>query len=872
MKTMKKLWMAASVAAISMTGCQEEQFEGRPDPDNYYASVETFGTDTRTALGEGRSVVWSSEDRIAIFEGNGSGQAYQVLDAYVGKSSGEFAEVEGLMTEETGAGIEGTIAVYPFNEDLTVTSGDNGNYIIEGITFPSDQKYIAGSFSDEAFPMTAICEQGNKSLSFKNIGGVLKLSLTGSYSVSQITLTGNSGEPLSGPATVILGSDGIPSVTMSDDASTSVSLFCDPAVQLDPQKATDFYISIPPTKFEAGFKVTILDEEGKEHGLATHRSNSVERSAILAMPETTPESLDGIELTADTFCSVDFIEGWTETRFGGDGTIVFIKKDDMGRMTHSLMLLPNDETGLMPVFVRFDEKEIPSYMSFMDTEIYIDGYTENTIDFTLAVEEAVWSIKDVPFDELKFFSPATKAWTDNNWVRNVCAIGFLIVGSMDVAGGTILIAGSGIAGIGSGGSLAPISVFGIAAGGVNISAGCKTISDGYKTIFGAPEEQKSSYVKQMIIDVSLEGFSKALTSAPKNQFLKTHLPAIIMKETIESGKIGVASFIIGMGLTTIDALWGETYGKYRSLSQAHQNISILTGKSENITPFSAEIFGYIDPYATCPLGEMVEFRIGFVFWEDTETSEKYYYFANDTNGGSFSYTVENLLPGHNYKYRAIFYDDTNGIGRYGNIESFTTMEENVLWIDLGLSVLWAAYNVGASSQGEYGEYYAWGEIETKSEYKFENYKHRERNPDYVHNCMGDDCSCWGYKFIGDEISGTSYDVAHVKWGGGARMPTSAEAEELMQNCTFIYGTYNGIEGDYIKGPNGHYIFLPFPGLKDGNVHYYKGEVGHYWTGTYYGNGGWNVHCAHFFTCSSGTDGMAGDWRTRGRSVRPVKDK
>lgn len=145
---------------------------------------------------------------------------------------------------------KGTIAVYPFNEDLTVTSGDNGNYIIEGISFPSEQKYIAGSFSDEAFPMTAICEQGNKSLSFKNIGGVLKLSLTGSYSVSQITLTGNSDEPLSGSATVTIGPDGIPSVTMSAEASTSVSLICDPAVQFDPDTATDFYISIPPTDFE----------------------------------------------------------------------------------------------------------------------------------------------------------------------------------------------------------------------------------------------------------------------------------------------------------------------------------------------------------------------------------------------------------------------------------------------------------------------------------------------------------------------------------------------------------------------------------------------------------------------------------------------
>lgn len=152
---------------------------------------------------------------------------------------------------------KGTIAVYPFNEDLTVTSGDNGNYIIEGISFPSEQKYIAGSFSDEAFPMTAICEQSNKSLSFKNIGGVLKLSLTGSYSVSQITLTGNSGEPLSGSATVTL----------------------------DPDTATNFYISIPPTDFEGGFTVTVTDSERRNTIKTTGKQNVVKRSNILAIPE-----------------------------------------------------------------------------------------------------------------------------------------------------------------------------------------------------------------------------------------------------------------------------------------------------------------------------------------------------------------------------------------------------------------------------------------------------------------------------------------------------------------------------------------------------------------------------------------------------------
>ena len=286
MKTLKKLWVAASVAAITMTGCQEESFDERSGSDNYYASVETFGTGTKTALGEGRSVIWSSEDRIAIFEGNGAGQAYQVLDSYVGKSSGEFAEIDGLIAEGTGSVIEGTIAVYPFNESLTVTSAQDGNYAIEGITFPAEQKYISGSFSEEAFPMAAISPDGSKSLSFKNIGGVLSLRLKGDYAVNAITVKGNLGEPLSGQANVIIGSDGIPYVTMSDDASKSVTLVCSPSIQLDADNATEFHISIPVTEFEMGFTVTVTDSEGNTYRKQTTLTNPVMRSTIHIMPPT----------------------------------------------------------------------------------------------------------------------------------------------------------------------------------------------------------------------------------------------------------------------------------------------------------------------------------------------------------------------------------------------------------------------------------------------------------------------------------------------------------------------------------------------------------------------------------------------------------
>ena len=46
---------------------------------------------------------------------------------------------------------------------------------------------------------------------------------------------------------------------------------------------------------------------------------------------------------------------------------------------------------------------------------------------------------------------------------------------------------------------------------------------------------------------------------------------------------------------------------------------------------------------------------------------------------------------------------------------------NTEGVDLGLSVKWAACNIGADSPEEYGNYYAWGEIETKPDCTYGNY-------------------------------------------------------------------------------------------------------------------------------------------------------
>lgn len=92
-------------------------------------------------------------------------------------------------------------------------------------------------------------------------------------------------------------------------------------------------------------------------------------------------------------------------------------------------------------------------------------------------------------------------------------------------------------------------------------------------------------------------------------------------------------------------------------------------------------------------------------------------------------------------------------------------------VDMGLGVKWASHNVGATSPEQSGGYFAWGETEEKSNYTFDAYS----DPDYK---------------LQNIISGTQYDVAHVKLGGAWRMPMTAEITELLERCPSKWMYYN----------------------------------------------------------------------------------
>ena len=147
-------------------------------------------------------------------------------------------------------------------------------------------------------------------------------------------------------------------------------------------------------------------------------------------------------------------------------------------------------------------------------------------------------------------------------------------------------------------------------------------------------------------------------------------------------------------------------------------------------------------------------------------------------------------------------------------------------IDLGLSVKWATCNLGAEQPEDYGEYYAWGETETKSSYSWTTYKFgtNSSGPFSKYNTQ------ISYGTADDKIVlEPGDDVARVKLGGGWRIPTDAEWTELRTKCTWTRTTQNGVNGYKFTASNGNSIFLPAAGCRDDTDLRAAGSDGYYWS-------------------------------------------
>lgn len=200
------------------------------------------------------------------------------------------------------------------------------------------------------------------------------------------------------------------------------------------------------------------------------------------------------------------------------------------------------------------------------------------------------------------------------------------------------------------------------------------------------------------------------------------------------------------------------------------------------------------------------------------------------------------------------------------VANFANSKTAIEFIDLGLNVKWATFNVGAGAPHEFGDYFAWGETNTKIEsgYYWDFYKY----------CSGTYNSIEKYNSVKDYglVDNKYYlelddDAAYKQWEKTCRMPTKNEFEELINNCNWTWTAQNGVNGYKIVAKNGNSIFLPVTGYIRGLSHI-ENLSGSYFTSSLNKTVPSESYVLKFTEQTKEVKSMS---RSSGNMVRPVSD-
>ena len=308
-----------------------------------------------------------------------------------------------------------------------------------------------------------------------------------------------------------------------------------------------------------------------------------------------------------------------------------------------------------------------------------------------------------------------------------------------------------------------------------------------------------------------------------------------------------------------------------SCKKSPGNPSVKTLPPTEIDAYSARLQARIDFAGV----RWASVNYGF-YWGTNEDAEGTYIMGEGTLDETNAYSAEitGLSPDTEYWFKA--FAEIDGQPFSGKIQTFTTQVEYGVdgktplpkAVDIGLTVsgrkiLWASFNLGASKEWEYGNYYAWGELDPKNDYSQATYSYKD-NP---------------------AVLPLEKDAANYHLGGKWRMPTFAELQALLAlegNKGYAFERYDKYgDGDGVKDAygnviyglritqlsTGNSIYLPIAGGCDGtNIGDGASEDGYYWSSTI---NDVQTSCA----CGIVLGGTYGSWafndRYLGSTIRPV---
>lgn len=872
--------------------------------------------DTKTAVqSDGTSIYWTPGDAINLFYGTASAGKFITSitePALTTEFSGTLSVATGTSTE-SGVTTQSFWGVYPYNVSNTCT-GDGVT-----LTIPSTQSGVAGSFADKLNP--SVATSPGLSLAFYNVGSWFIFSVTQDDIVS-VTLRGHNNEDLAGRVKVTMDPVSNKPVTQVLEGQKSITMT--PAGGTF-EVGESYYMVVIPGRMNSGLELTLTKSNGKQATWSINSDVTFTRSMYLrklnadnglTFEYREPLTITSIGSTTITLqkygtpydINLDYRIGNNEWASYSIGTAIELSNGE------SLQFRAGSEGNYNLSKTDF------SYWYF---EIGGTGTAEASGNIMSLLDRDL-SRNDMPGHGFtKLFYGCSKLVRANN----------LRLPATTLAQGCYEYMFKGCTGLTSAPGL-PATILAESCyesmfeGCINLTSApelpATTLNTYcYRSMFGgctglnSSPELPATSMKQSCYEYMFIGCT-GLTSAPE-------LPATSLAnycyEYMFSGCTGLISapelpattlrqgcylcmFEDCTGLTSAPELPATTLAKLCYSAMFRGCTGLSSAPELPATTLEDADACYNLMFSGCTgLSSAPELPA-------TTLAESCY---KGMFRGCIALTTAPELPAlylEDYSYKEMFYgcsnlnyikmlattlfeDDlynwVNGVSATGTFVKNPSATWNVTgssgipsgWtvtvptpeaVDLGLSVNWASFNLGALTPEEPGDYYSWGEVAPKAEYSWSTYAYGiSSNGPFSEYVTLDTYGIVDNKTTLD----LEDDAANVQLGGNWRMPTIDEWKELRANCTRTSETLHGI--NVIKltstkaGYTDKYIYLSLGNYRDQNPQSGVGSIGDYWSSSLEPTRPSDGCCIGFFY--SGSTPQAGnDYRFRGRTIRAVMPK
>lgn len=401
---MKKLFYSLFIAA-AMVACGD-------DGDEVVVVVEQ-STDIAASSftlesPEGTTFAWTEGSRLSLFRSNTN-------ERFAYDAAGDVFKKEDKL--KMGEPFENAYAVYPYKGTNRVSNGDIKTEV------PSAQTYSADGVNFADAPMVGMsATASDPTMELKNLCGVAVVKLYGSAIVKSVAVTGNNGEVLAGTAMAEIGEDGNPTFDIVALQNNTVTLTAEEPVALGAtvEEATPFYLLVPPTTFENGFIVTVVDSYGnvRKKNFKVDEANpavSIDRNEVVTIAEYELAEKKPVQTILDVQFNLDGtavdegIYGLDVNLVGEAGEDPFVykhpkfKDNNIARFNHNCYNNNQEPTG----FYKIDYSQNVEMM-----ETIADGFAMEVVFANTAWSWDWWSVP-VSTDAFRLMRKGYK--DDNAW-------------------------------------------------------------------------------------------------------------------------------------------------------------------------------------------------------------------------------------------------------------------------------------------------------------------------------------------------------------------------------------------------------------------------------------------------------------------------